>query len=80
MIWLFSSLFRFGFEFNLLVLGEQGLGKQTFINSLFKVDWGEVLGRLEGVLVKLGELREFLVELGDFGRVGRVLVELGEFW
>ncbi|XP_023339846.1 uncharacterized protein LOC111710050 isoform X2 [Eurytemora carolleeae] len=35
---IYNKAIRFGFELNLLVLGEQGLGKQTFINSLFKRD------------------------------------------
>ena len=70
MIWLFSSLFRFGFEFNLLVLGEQGLGKQTFINSLFKVDWRS-----------FGKIRESFGEIEDvWGRVWGGLVQLVEFW
>ena len=40
-------MIRSGFELNLLVLGEEGVGKRSLINSLFKVNqelWEEQEG------------------------------------
>ena len=52
---------KVGFQFNLMVLGEAGLGKSSLMNSMF---WAEVMTK-DQEMMEVGQIRSNRVQLEE---------------